>query len=43
MNHSEITKRMFNKAMIDFENQGVKDAREIYVEMQRQVAKYQKA
>lgn len=34
---------MFNKAMIDFENQGVKDAREIYVEMQRQVAKYQKA
>ncbi|MEO7939724.1 MAG: TRAP transporter substrate-binding protein [Burkholderiaceae bacterium] len=34
---------MFNKAMVDFEGQGVPNAREIYIEMQRQVAKYQKA
>ena len=34
---------MFNKAMVDFEGQGVANAREIYIEMQRQVAKYQKA
>jgi TRAP-type transport system periplasmic protein len=34
---------LFNKAMVDFENQGVKNAREIYIEMQRQIAKYQKA
>jgi hypothetical protein len=29
--------------MVDFEGQGVGNAREIYIEMQRQVAKYQKA
>ena len=34
---------MFNKAMVDFEGQGVGNAREIYIEMQRQVARYQKA
>ena len=34
---------MYNKAMVDFESQGVSNAREIYIEMQRQVAKYQKA
>ena len=34
---------MYNKAMVDFEGQGIKNAREIYIEMQRQVAKYQKA
>lgn len=34
---------MYNKAMVDFESQGVPNAREIYIEMQRQVAKYQKA
>ncbi len=28
-----------NKAMLDFENQGVKNAREIYIAMQREVAK----
>ena len=34
---------MFNKTMVEFESQGVKNAREIYIEMQRQVAKLQKA
>ena len=34
---------MFNKTMVEFESQGVKNAREIYIEMQRQVAKFQKA
>jgi len=34
---------MFNKAMVEFEGQGVLNAREIYIEMQRQVGKYQKA
>ncbi len=34
---------MFNKAMVEFEGQGVSNAREIYIEMQRQVGKYQKA
>ena len=31
-----------NKAMIDFEKQGVKNAREIYIEMQREVAKVER-
>jgi TRAP-type C4-dicarboxylate transport system substrate-binding protein len=30
---------MFNKAMVDFEGQGVKNAREIYIEMQRITSK----
>jgi TRAP-type C4-dicarboxylate transport system substrate-binding protein len=30
---------LFNKAMIDFESQGVKNAREIYIAMQREVAR----
>jgi len=34
---------MNNKAMIEFESEGIKNARDIYIEMQRQVAKYQKA
>jgi TRAP-type transport system periplasmic protein len=34
---------MFNKAMLDFESQGVKNAREMYIDLQREVSKYQKA
>lgn len=34
---------LFNKAMIDFEKQGVADARDLYVAMQREVAKIDKA
>ncbi len=33
---------LFNKAMIDFEKQGVPDARDIYIAMQREVAKVEK-
>ncbi len=32
---------LFNKAMIDFEKQGVPDARDLYIAMQREVAKVQ--
>lgn len=35
--------QMFNKAMQDFEKQGVADARDIYIAMQREVAKIEKA
>lgn len=34
---------LFNKAMIDFEKQGIADARDIYIAMQREVAKIEKA
>jgi len=34
--------QVFNKTMIDFEKEGVKDARDIYVAMQREVARYEK-
>ncbi len=33
---------MYNKQMIELEGQGIKNAREIYFEMQRQVARYKK-
>jgi hypothetical protein len=32
-----------NKAMIDFEKQGVAQAREIYIAMQREVAKVERS
>lgn len=34
---------LFNKAMIDFEKQGIADAREIYIAMQEEVAKVDRA
>jgi TRAP-type transport system periplasmic protein len=33
--------QMFNRAMIDFEKQGVPNARDIYIAMQREVAKHE--
>lgn len=34
---------LYNKAMIDFESQGVQDARDIYIAMQREVTKVESA